>query len=123
MTAGQRCDQRQQSVQDPANVADRSLRWIWEESPAFNAYRGTDWMPSPCRGCERRTEDFGGCRCQAHALTGDAARTDPACSLSPDHATLLALTETDVSPRLVSRRPASKPTSPHRTAPARRGSQ
>ncbi|WP_221358887.1 pyrroloquinoline quinone biosynthesis protein PqqE [Streptomyces beigongshangae] len=99
---------------DPPNVADRSLRWIWEESAAFNAYRGTAWMPPPCRTCERRTEDFGGCRCQAHALTGDAARTDPACSLSPDHAALVALTGTDGSPQLVPRRP----TPPHRPAPA-----
>jgi pyrroloquinoline quinone biosynthesis protein E len=92
---------------DPPNVADRSLRWIWEESPAFNVYRGTDWMPSPCRTCEHRTEDFGGCRCQAHALTGNAARTDPACSLSPDHAALVALTRTDASPALVPRRPTA----------------
>lgn len=68
-----------------ASVREHSLRWIWEDSPVFNAYRGTDWMPSPCRTCARRTADFGGCRCQAFALTGDAARTDPACSLSPDH--------------------------------------
>ncbi|MER5201050.1 pyrroloquinoline quinone biosynthesis protein PqqE [Streptomyces sp. NPDC002755] len=93
---------------DPPNVAERSLRWIWEESPAFNAYRGTAWMPSPCRTCERRTEDFGGCRCQAHALTGDASRTDPACSLSPDHTVLVALTETDAPPALVPRRPTTR---------------
>ena len=68
-----------------ASVREHSLRWIWEESPLFNAYRGTDWMPSPCRTCARREADFGGCRCQAFALTGDAARTDPVCSLSPDH--------------------------------------
>lgn len=69
----------------PPNVRDRPLAWIWTESPAFNAYRGTDWMTGPCRDCPRRETDFGGCRCQAHALTGDAARTDPACALSPDH--------------------------------------
>ncbi|GAA4811688.1 pyrroloquinoline quinone biosynthesis protein PqqE [Streptomyces ziwulingensis] len=91
---------------DPPRVTERSLRWIWEESPAFNAYRGTDWMPAPCRTCERRTEDFGGCRCQAHALTGDAARTDPACSRSPDHAALLALTRGGTRPEPVPRRPA-----------------
>lgn len=68
-----------------ASVREHSLRWIWEESPLFNAYRGTDWMPSPCRTCARREQDFGGCRCQAFALTGDAARTDPVCALSPDH--------------------------------------
>lgn len=77
---------------DPPSVREHPLRWIWERSAAFALYRGTDWMPSPCRTCERRTEDFGGCRCQAHALTGDA---DPACSLSPDHALLATLTETD----------------------------
>lgn len=67
------------------NVGDEPLARIWSESSAFNAYRGTDWMTGPCRECPRREADFGGCRCQAHALTGDAARTDPACSLSPDH--------------------------------------
>jgi pyrroloquinoline quinone biosynthesis protein E len=70
---------------NPPNVRDHSLAWIWEESGAFNAYRGTDWMTGPCKECPRRETDFGGCRCQAHALTGDARRTDPACSLSPDH--------------------------------------
>ncbi|QXJ25592.1 pyrroloquinoline quinone biosynthesis protein PqqE [Actinomadura graeca] len=69
----------------PPNVRDRPLSWIWTESAAFNAYRGTAWMTGPCGGCPRRETDFGGCRCQAYALTGDAARTDPACSLSPDH--------------------------------------
>ncbi|GAA3974794.1 pyrroloquinoline quinone biosynthesis protein PqqE [Actinomadura viridis] len=70
---------------EPPNVRDRPLAWIWTESAAFNAYRGTGWMTGPCRECPRRETDFGGCRCQAYALTGDAARTDPACSLSPDH--------------------------------------
>lgn len=77
---------------DAVNVKDRPLRWIWEESKAFTLYRGSDWMASPCRSCERRDQDFGGCRCQAFALTGDATRTDPACVLSPDHAALTALT-------------------------------
>jgi PqqA peptide cyclase len=72
------------------NVREHSLRWIWEDSPLFTAYRGTDWLPSPCRTCARRDQDFGGCRCQAFALTGDAARTDPVCSLSPDHGIVLA---------------------------------
>lgn len=67
------------------NVRDHSLARIWHESEAFDAYRGTDWMTGPCRECPRRETDFGGCRCQAYALTGDATRTDPACSLSPDH--------------------------------------
>jgi pyrroloquinoline quinone biosynthesis protein E len=70
---------------DPPNVRDRPLRWIWEESAAFNRYRGTAWMPEPCHSCPAKETDFGGCRCQAYALTGDAARTDPACRLSPDH--------------------------------------
>jgi pyrroloquinoline quinone biosynthesis protein E len=69
----------------PPSVRDHSLAWIWRESAAFNAYRGTEWMTGPCRACPRREVDFGGCRCQAYALTGDAARTDPACALSPDH--------------------------------------
>ncbi len=69
----------------PANVRDHSLEWIWEDAPLFRQFRGEDWMPEPCRSCARRTVDFGGCRCQAFALTGDAARTDPVCHLSPDH--------------------------------------
>jgi PqqA peptide cyclase len=89
-------------------VTDRTLRWIWEESTAFNSYRGFDWMPSPCRTCERRTEDFGGCRCQAHALTGDAAATDPACALSPDHAALVALTRPGSPGQVVPRRPTTR---------------
>jgi pyrroloquinoline quinone biosynthesis protein E len=69
-----------------ASVREHSLAWIWEESPLFQRFRGTDWMPEPCRSCDRRELDFGGCRCQAFQLTGDAARTDPVCHLSPDHA-------------------------------------
>ena len=53
--------------------------------PGLNAFRGTDWMPAPCRGCARAEEDWGGCRCQAFALTGDAANADPACALSAHH--------------------------------------
>ncbi|MER5430079.1 pyrroloquinoline quinone biosynthesis protein PqqE [Streptomyces sp. NPDC002588] len=80
---------------DAPNVRDRPLAWIWDRSPAFGRYRGTEWMTGPCGTCPRRTEDFGGCRCQAYALTGDATRTDPACALSPDHALLRTLTDTD----------------------------
>ncbi|MEU6770702.1 pyrroloquinoline quinone biosynthesis protein PqqE [Streptomyces sp. NPDC046759] len=69
---------------DPPNVRTRDLAWVWRESPAFNAFRGEGWMPDPCRGCALRGIDHGGCRCQAHALTGDAARTDPACRHAPD---------------------------------------
>jgi pyrroloquinoline quinone biosynthesis protein E len=65
------------------NVRERSLEWIWNESPAFRAFRGEDWMPEPCRSCPRRSVDFGGCRCQAFLLAGDAALTDPVCALSP----------------------------------------
>ncbi len=67
------------------SVQDRALAWIWENSEAFNRFRGTDWMPEPCRSCDRKEIDWGGCRCQAFALTGDAANTDPACDLSPTH--------------------------------------
>jgi pyrroloquinoline quinone biosynthesis protein E len=68
-----------------ASVREHSLEWIWGESPMFQRFRGTEWMPEPCRSCDRREVDFGGCRCQAFQLTGDAARTDPVCHLSPDH--------------------------------------
>jgi pyrroloquinoline quinone biosynthesis protein E len=68
----------------PSVRAD-SLARIWNESDAFERYRGTGWMEEPCRSCDRREQDWGGCRCQAFALTGDAGRTDPACALSPDH--------------------------------------
>ena len=68
-----------------ATVREHSLAWIWDESPLFQRFRGTEWMPDPCRSCDRREVDFGGCRCQAFQLTGDAARTDPVCHLSPDH--------------------------------------
>ncbi len=65
------------------NVRDKPLAWIWYESGSFNAYRGEDWMPDTCGTCDRRSIDFGGCRCQAFQLTGDAAATDPVCSRSP----------------------------------------
>ena len=68
------------------NVRERPLGELWSSSPGLNAFRGEQWMPEPCRSCERRNVDFGGCRCQAFHLTGNAAATDPACSLSPDHA-------------------------------------
>lgn len=77
-----------------ASVRDRPLEWIWTDSPVMNAYRGTDWMPGPCRSCDRRELDFGGCRCQAFQLTGDAARTDPVCHLSPDHDLVARAVET-----------------------------
>jgi pyrroloquinoline quinone biosynthesis protein E len=65
------------------NVKDRSLREIWEKSTAFQKFRGEAWMQEPCKTCDRREQDFGGCRCQALLLAGDAAATDPVCSLAP----------------------------------------
>lgn len=67
------------------NVQERSVEDCWSEAPGMQAYRGTDWMPSPCRECPERERDFGGCRCQAFHLLGDAGLTDPACKLSPLH--------------------------------------
>jgi PqqA peptide cyclase len=75
------------------SVGDRALAEIWRNSPAFQMYRGTDWMREPCRSCAMRDIDYGGCRCQALALAGDAAATDPACELSPHHATMRELAE------------------------------
>ncbi len=66
------------------NVRERSLEWIWQESSAFNAFRGDSWMRDPCRSCPRKAVDFGGCRCQAFALTGAAENTDPVCTFSPE---------------------------------------
>ncbi len=78
------------------NVRDKSLADIWFESPAFNAYRGTAWMNETCRTCERRDIDHGGCRCQALALAGDAAATDPVCHKSPHHARLAEILASDM---------------------------
>jgi pyrroloquinoline quinone biosynthesis protein E len=98
-----------------ASVREHSLTWIWEDSPLFRRFRGTDWMPDPCRSCPRREVDFGGCRCQAFALTGDAARTDPVCHLAPDHGIVAAAVhaaDEGVGPRdrvLIPRRPGLAP--------------
>ncbi|MGA5037661.1 pyrroloquinoline quinone biosynthesis protein PqqE [Streptomyces capoamus] len=109
----------------PPTVRDRPLAWIWEHSAAFNRFRGTDWMTGPCGGCPRREEDFGGCRCQAFALTGDAARTDPACALSPDHRLVREPADAGravVPPPYVYRRPdAVPPAAPVRPARAADG--
>ena len=67
------------------NVREHDLGWIWYDSPGFNAYRGDSWMKEPCRSCPEKVKDFGGCRCQAYMLTGDATNTDPVCGLSPLH--------------------------------------
>jgi pyrroloquinoline quinone biosynthesis protein E len=68
------------------NVRERALDWIWRESESFNRFRGTKWMPEPCRSCPQKEIDFGGCRCQAALLTGNAANTDPVCEFSPNRA-------------------------------------
>jgi PqqA peptide cyclase len=66
------------------NVRERDLDWIWRNSESFNRFRGTEWMPEPCRSCPQKEIDFGGCRCQAALLTGNAANTDPVCEFSPN---------------------------------------
>lgn len=82
-----------------ANVRETSLAEAWQNSAAFNRFRGTDWMAEPCRSCARREVDWGGCRCQAAALLGDAAATDPACALSPQHGVLAdALARAEAAP-------------------------
>lgn len=78
-------------------VADRPLAEIWRDGAAFTAFRGVDWMTGPCDGCDRQAKDFGGCRCQAFAWTGDAAATDPACSKSPMHGELRAAARADAA--------------------------
>jgi PqqA peptide cyclase len=75
------------------SVRAHSLADIWRHSPAFNAFRGTDWMQEPCASCPRRFEDFGGCRCQAFALLHDARATDPVCHLSPHHGLVAELAQ------------------------------
>jgi PqqA peptide cyclase len=75
------------------SVREHPLAWIWERSPLFQRFRGTSWMADPCRSCDRREVDFGGCRCQAFQLTGDAARADPVCHFSPDHRLVVAAVE------------------------------
>ncbi len=74
-------------------VREHDIGWIWNESPAFNRFRGFDWMKAPCRTCPERFKDFGGCRCQAYLLTGDAENADPVCDLSPHHDRVLAAIE------------------------------
>jgi pyrroloquinoline quinone biosynthesis protein E len=69
---------------------ESSLRAAWCEHPSFAAYRGVDWMPDPCGSCDHKEEDWGGCRCQALALAGDASQTDPVCERSPQHAQVVA---------------------------------
>ncbi len=90
------------------NVRDKPLEWIWQESSSFRRFRGEDWMQEPCRTCERRKEDFGGCRCQAFLLTSDANATDPACSLAPAHKIVeSAITQANEHPQIAHPKAAS----------------
>jgi pyrroloquinoline quinone biosynthesis protein E len=94
------------------NVKERPLLDIWLNSDAFNAFRGTDWMKEPCRSCAFREVDFGGCRCQAMAITGDPRNTDPACALSPYHGEMVRLAReeaTKPAPEFVYRNPRNTP--------------
>lgn len=91
------------------SVRGRELADIWYNGAAFNAYRGTDWLPQPCRSCERKETDFGGCRCQALALAGDAGAADPVCRKAPGHqavADLLAQADAGTDADFVYRRAA-----------------
>jgi len=74
---------------DYPNVRNKDVRWIWQESPAFNRFRGDGWMKEPCRSCPEKSKDYGGCRCQAYLLTGDAANADPVCDKSDHHEVVL----------------------------------
>jgi pyrroloquinoline quinone biosynthesis protein E len=97
------------------NLKNRSLREIWEKSEAFQKFRGEEWMPEPCKSCDRRTRDFGGCRCQAFLLTGDAAATDPVCYLAPQRPKVDAILAAANGP---SAEPLVKPTWLYRPNPA-----
>ncbi len=74
------------------DVREHSIDWIWNDSPTFNEFRGFDWMQEPCRSCDEKEKDFGGCRCQAYLLTGDAKNADPVCDKSPHHDIVLDAT-------------------------------
>jgi pyrroloquinoline quinone biosynthesis protein E len=89
------------------SVRDHSLADIWTASPAFRAFRGTAWMQEPCASCARRDEDFGGCRCQAFLLAGDARAADPVCHLSPHHARVVELAAVQDAAPYVYRRQGS----------------
>ena len=100
-------------------VGDASLADIWYHSAAFTRFRGTAWMTEPCRSCERREIDWGGCRCQAFALTGDPAHTDPVCALSADHALLAKARREaeEAAPDFVYRQYSAKPPPRRELAP------
>lgn len=80
------------------NVRDHALSHIWYDSPGFNRFRGDSWMPEPCRSCDEKTKDFGGCRCQAYMMTGNASNADPVCSKSTDRAVILKAREAALAP-------------------------
>ena len=86
------------------NAQQHSISECWTDAPGMQAYRGTSWMPEPCRSCPERERDFGGCRCQAFRLLGDARKTDPACALSPHHDIIIAARDRS-EPTWVPRRP------------------
>jgi len=104
------------------NVRDKSLSEIWHEGDAFQAFRGTDWMEEPCRSCDRRDIDFGGCRCQAFAFAGRAKAVDPACSFSPLHEELVAIASKEADhaeSAFTYRSPKNRPlTDQHRESPS-----
>ncbi|MEW8013144.1 MAG: pyrroloquinoline quinone biosynthesis protein PqqE [Candidatus Thiodiazotropha sp.] len=81
------------------NVRDHSIEWIWNDSSDFNRFRGYGWMREPCRNCDEKEKDFGGCRCQAYLLTGDAANADPVCSKSPHHEQIVKMVNETNIPR------------------------
>jgi len=97
------------------NLKDRNFREIWEKSEAFQKFRGEEWMPEPCKSCDRRARDFGGCRCQAFLLTGDAAATDPVCFLAPKRSIVDAVLAATNGP---STEPVVKPNWLYRSNPA-----
>lgn len=83
------------------NVREAGVEWIWRESPAFNRFRGDDWMKEPCRSCPEKTKDFGGCRCQAYLMTGDPTNADPVCEFSPHHHLVTEAVARAEQPRVV----------------------
>ncbi len=97
-------------------VTEHGLADIWENSPAFRAFRGVGWMREPCASCARREVDFGGCRCQAFALTGDATATDPVCHLAPDHGLIAKLAGGRDDVPYVYRRLTTKPAAAAKSA-------
>ncbi len=88
---------------DFPNVREHSLDWIWNESPVFNSFRGHEWMKEPCRSCDEKGKDHGGCRCQAFLLTGDAANADPVCSKSSMHGVIESAVAESADPNRVRR--------------------